>query len=106
MAKKQKMTMERKLLSYVKTGAKAATHTMTFAGVLVATSPVHRGFQNLSATGDVAGSGRLIVEDSIGPKGTTLMNSAKTAATNVAIPAIVGIGLIAAGALIRRRIGR
>lgn len=89
-------------LKAVKTATKASTHVLTIAGVLVASKPVIRGVDS-AAHGRVKDAGTEILQDTVG--GGSLTDQVRNAAGNVALPLVVGIGLIAGGAYIRKRIG-
>ena len=93
----------------IKPVLKASTHVFTVAGVLVASAPLHRGLTNV-VHGDVQGGTSHIVYDTTGidTVGTGSLNTAGIVGS-VAKTALVvglGIGLVAGGAVLRKRIGR
>jgi len=98
-----------KVMTGAKVGMKLATHVLTIGGIILVVSPAARGV-SAAFKGDLAGAQDHILYDTTnsGTAGGIAANPAgaiKAVAVNVGVPVGVGLLLIAAGALARRRIG-
>jgi hypothetical protein len=105
--RKHKMPMWGKnVIHAVKVGLKASTHVFTIGGIVVATSPLHRGLGQV-VHGDFEGAAVSIKQDTIaaGSGTPTLQQAATQAAVGVVLPLAIGVGLIWGGGYLRKRIG-
>ena len=93
----------KKGISFFKGGLKLSTHVFTVAGIVVASTPIIPGLEQL-AQNHPAGAADLFRANTIG-NSSSVIDAAKNAAINVGIPIAVGLGLIWGGSQLRKRIG-